>query len=319
MSRELQISQQNNSVFASAANFETAQRIANALSSSTLVPKEYQKNLPNTLIALEMAQRIGASPLMVMQHLYIVHGKPSWSSQFIIAALNSCGRFKPLSFEMTGTKGKDDRTCIAWTLEKGIVIPESVYTLMTEYRGKGVDISLFEALKKMGFPVLESPEVSIGISKAEGWYQKNGSKWQTMPELMLHYRSASFFGKLYAPEVFMGMQTSEEVRDIGSAVDITPSSTVDNLNAEFLDIKTDHNPETGEILEVPAEDAPTEEIPLHDRVNSMIASIEMDKELKGTAEYQNITETEEFRALWAEVKASGNKVLLGKISAEMSV
>src|SRR6185312_8536833 len=96
----------------SVQGFEHAQRVAKMLSSSTLIPKEYQGNIQNTMIALEMANRIGASPLMVMQNLYIVHGKPSWSSTFIIAALNSSRKFSPVRFEMTGEG--DEYGCHAW-------------------------------------------------------------------------------------------------------------------------------------------------------------------------------------------------------------
>jgi hypothetical protein len=67
------------------------------------------------------------------------------------------------------------------------------------------------------------------MAKAEGWLTKTGSKWITMPELMLKYRAAAFFGRLYAPEVLMGMQTSEEV------IDITPMqpAAVDAINAKI--------------------------------------------------------------------------------------
>jgi hypothetical protein len=196
-------------VFANASAFEDAQRMATALSKSTLVPKDYQSNMPNALIALEVAHRIGASPLMVMQNLYIVHGKPSWSSQFIIAAVNSCGRFKPLRFELTGDEGTDQRRCVAWTIEKDSTLPADVRTLADA--------------KARNISILESPPITIDIAKKEGWYGKNGSKWQTMPELMLRYRAASFFGKLYAPEILMGMQTMEESEDVGQPIDVTPT------------------------------------------------------------------------------------------------
>lgn len=168
------------------SNFELAQRMATALSKSTLIPKEFQDNLPNCLIALEMAHRMGASPMMVMQNLYIVHGKPAWSSQFVIAAINSTGRFSPLRFDMKGEK--DTRECYAWANELG-----------TGER-------------------LEGPPVSMAMAKAEGWSTKNGSKWQTLPELMLRYRAATFFGRLYAPEVLMGMKEESEVIDVDATV-----------------------------------------------------------------------------------------------------
>lgn len=175
--------------FQSAQNFELMQRMAKLLSASELIPKEFKNNIPNTVIALEMAHRVQASPLAVMQNLYIVHGKPSWSSQFIIAAINNTGNFSPLRFDMKGEN--DNRTCMAWAVEKA-----------TGER-------------------LEGPPVTMAMAKQEGWLDKNGSKWKTMPELMLRYRAGTFFGRLYAPEILMGMQSVDEVRDI---IDVTPKS-----------------------------------------------------------------------------------------------
>ena len=185
--------------FGNSLAFDFMQRQAQMLASSALVPKEFSlsdaKNqqekavkIANVVIALEMANRIGASPLSVMQNLYIVNGKPSWSSTFIIAAINGCGRFSAMRFEMTGTG--DNRTCVAVATEKA-----------TGER-------------------LESPPVSIEIAKAEGWFSKAGSKWKTMPELMLRYRCATLFGRLYAPEILMGMRSAEELEDIDDATTV---------------------------------------------------------------------------------------------------
>jgi hypothetical protein len=175
------------------AQFEHAQRIAKVLSSSDLVPTQYKNNVANTLVALEMANRMGASPLMVMQNLHIIRGRPSWGSSFIIASLNSCGRFTTLRFQGDANKCKAVAT------------------------------------DKATGEVLEGPTVSLEMAKAEGWLDKAGSKWKTMPELMLKYRAAAFFGRLFAPEVLMGMQTSEEV------IDITPMqpASVDAINAKI--------------------------------------------------------------------------------------
>ena len=76
------------------------QRKAKALADSDLVPKEYRGNLPNVLIAIDMADRLNASPLMVMQNLVIVHGKPTWSATFMIATVNQSGRFSPLRYDV---------------------------------------------------------------------------------------------------------------------------------------------------------------------------------------------------------------------------
>ncbi len=90
-------------------------------------------------------------------------------------------------YRMTGKREDDTWGCIAWAEDK-----------------KGER--------------LESPEITISIAKAEGWYQKNGSKWKTMPELMLRYRCATLFARLYAPELTMGIQTADEVEDIAPVV-----------------------------------------------------------------------------------------------------
>jgi hypothetical protein len=176
-------------VFGSKNNFEDAMRMAKCLSASTIVPASYQgdKGMPNCIIALEMANRIGASPLMVMQNLYIVHGNPGWSAKFLIAALNSSGKFSPLRYEFSGKEGADEWACRAYATDK---------------TGE----------------VLHGAWVSIGMAKKEGWYDKSGSKWKTMPQLMLQYRAAAFFQRTYAPEISMGMHTEDELRDISVEV-----------------------------------------------------------------------------------------------------
>jgi hypothetical protein len=69
-------------VFSGLAAFDAAQRMARALCSSTLVPREYQgqQGLANSLIALEIAGRMRLSPLVVMQNMTPIHGRPTRSS-----------------------------------------------------------------------------------------------------------------------------------------------------------------------------------------------------------------------------------------------
>jgi hypothetical protein len=204
--------------FGTLQGFELLQRGAKLLASSSLVPKEYQGNLPNCVIAMNMAQRVGADPLQVMQNLYVVHGRPGWSSQFLIATFNQCGKFSALRYEWTGNEGKDDWACRAYAVEK----------------------ATGETLK--------GSWVSVGTAKKEGWYDKNGSKWKTMPQQMLMYRAASWFVRAYAPELSMGLQTVDEVRDVYDAV-VTPSGDFEvQQKVEIVD------PATGEVMTGSAED-----------------------------------------------------------------
>jgi len=190
------------SVFSGIAAFEDAQRIAKALAGSTLIPPQFQgqQGFANCLVALEIANRMGMGIFQVMQNLHIIHGRPSWSSQFIIALINGCGRFEPLQYELAG-KG-EEMACRCSAVEKAT--------------GKTVT----------------GPAVTMAMAKAEGWSTKQGSKWRTMPELMLRYRAAAMFGRLYVPDLLVGIQSQEEVVDIESVnVSEQPAASVADLNA----------------------------------------------------------------------------------------
>lgn len=180
-------------IFGSIQGFESGQRIAKMFASSNLVPDTFKGDVGGCLIALEMAQRMNANVLQVMQSLYIVHGRPTLSSAFLIASFNQTGRFTAIKYEFEGEEGKDDWGCRAVTTDK--VTGEEI----------------------------KSVKVTIKMAKEEGWYGKKGSKWVTMPELMLRYRAATFLIRTTAPEIALGFQTTEEWRDV---IDITDKSQV---------------------------------------------------------------------------------------------
>lgn len=231
--------------------FELMQRIAKAFAASDLVPKQYQGNLPNCMIALDMAQRIGANPLQVMQNLYVVHGTPGWSSKFLIATVNTCGRFSTMRYEWKGEPGEEGFGCRAWAIEKA-----------TGERLDGI-------------------WVTWKMVNAEGWANKNGSKWRTMEDQMFIYRAAAFWQRAYAPELGMGLQTAEELQDVYEArrdsggtfaVDlddlrnrepeapaiIEPEEDSKTLDEESVSDNTAHQNETGADKELAPEQSGTE-------------------------------------------------------------
>jgi len=192
--------QQNNTQsqltpFADVQSFESSQRMAKALATSDLVPKQFSGNLGNTLLALEMSNRLNMPVFSVMQNLYVIHGKPSFSASFMIALVNSSNRFDtPLLFEYN-----EERTsCYA-------------YAMQGENKIKG-------------------STVTMQMAQQEGWLSKNGSKWKTMPELMLMYRAGTFFARAYVPDLLMGMKSQEEVLDVeAEIVDDNSSSDLDDM------------------------------------------------------------------------------------------
>lgn len=200
--------------------FELLQRVAKAFASSTLVPQQYQGNLANCMIALNLARRLKADELMVMQNLYIVHGNPGWSAKFLIACVNTCGRFSALRYEWRGRPGAEDFGCRAWAIER-------------------------ETGER-----LDGTWIDWKMVKAEGWNKKSGSKWLTMPDQMFVYRAAAFWQRAYAPEISMGLSTAEELADV---VDVRPdgsfSVTTESLRMDMPKVEPAGaaDPDTGEI------------------------------------------------------------------------
>ncbi|MBH20942.1 MAG: hypothetical protein CML98_04120 [Rhodobiaceae bacterium] len=185
------------SIYQSQNSFEFAQRQAKSLCESNLVPTDYrgQKGLPNCLVALEMSKRMNLSPLTVMQNLNIIHGTPSWSAQFISSQILGCGRFTNFDYIVSGQGETLEVQCVAKRVEDQKIVK--------------------------GTPV------SMRMAKLEGWTRN--SKYQSMPELMLRNRAATFFGRQYIPDLLLGVQTSEEVVDI-QPLNVTPETDKESLN-----------------------------------------------------------------------------------------
>ena len=174
---------------------EKAWKAAGFLASTDIVPSTFKKR-ENCLIALDIANRTGMQPLTVMQNLYIVQGKPSWSGQMCIALINMSGRFTPLEFQFVGEVGTDSHGCFAYA------------TRLDNGKQYCSDI------------------VTIGMAKKEGWYSKSGSKWQSMPIQMMMYRAGAFFGRVHCPDILMGLPLADEMNDINKE---QPSSNLSQL------------------------------------------------------------------------------------------
>lgn len=171
------------SPFESIAAFQQHLPMAEFLARSTVVPEAYQGNPANCLLAVDVANRANMSVLSVFQNLLIINGKPAWTGKFVIATLNSCGKFEPLQYESKGEEGSYDYAVRAVATSK--VTGERVEGVWVSYR-----------------MVVDS-----------GWLYE-GSPWNSKPDLMYIYRAASFFGSVNAPEILLGIPTDDEARDI---------------------------------------------------------------------------------------------------------
>lgn len=170
------------SVWTNKEQFDQIARSANMLAKTTIIPQNYQGKPADCFIAIEMASRMGISPMMVMQNMYTVKGKPAWSGQACITLINSCGKFRNVKCVYTGEKGTENRGCY------------------------------FSATRISDGETVDGTEITMIMAKAEGWTAN--SKWRNMPEQMLAYRAAAFFARIHCPEALMGAQTVDEVEDI---------------------------------------------------------------------------------------------------------
>ncbi len=161
-------------------------RFSEFLAKSPLLPEVFRGNPGSVMIALNMAQRLRMDPLMVCQNIVIVHGNAGLSGKFAIALLNRSPKYSRIEYRYCN--GKD-------------------YTGGMQVIGHRKDD-----------PGDKRPDVGTAVTlemaRAEGW--TSNKKWQTMPEQMMRYRAAAFFARAFVPEELLGMQTAEELEDVGA-------------------------------------------------------------------------------------------------------
>lgn len=179
MANEL-VETRQTSVYSDVTLYNNALKMAEGLAKSELVPDNYRNKPESCLIAIDVARQIGArSPIFVMQNLFVVKGKPSWSGQYCDAIVRA--NFKKVKVELSGEG--DERGC-----------------KVTAYDDNG--------------NFCEGTRITIRMAKQEGWFNKTGSKWQTMPDLMLQYRAFAFFARIHCPDKLLGIHDEFENVDI---------------------------------------------------------------------------------------------------------
>lgn len=209
--------------------FEHGWRVAKLFASSQLIPTHLRDKPADCFIALHMARELRENPVVVLQNIYIVSGKAGWSATYMIGRANRSGVFKGrITWQSEGAGDKLVVTARATLADTGEVI---------------------------------QAEASMAMAKAEGW-TKN-SKYTSMPEHMLRWRSATMLIRLYAPEVMLGIPTSDELEDMGASgrmVDVT--STDEPIERDAFEQAAsgraiEYDAETGEIAETVTVEAET--------------------------------------------------------------
>lgn len=178
--------------------FEHLWRVAKAFSASRMVPTHFQQKPEDCMVALMMAQQLQVNPLLALQNVQVVNGRPGFSASFAIGLANQRGPFSgPITWS---TKGK----------------------------GEGLEVTAHATIRSSGEVVATT--VTMEMAKAEGW-TKN-PKYRSIPEQMLRYRAATWLIRLHCPEVLMGLHSSEELEDV-QPVAVKEVGVVASLNQQI--------------------------------------------------------------------------------------
>ena len=195
------------SVYSDVSLYNNALKMAEGLAKSDLIPDNYKGKPESCLIAIDVARQIGSrSPLFVMQNLFIVKGKPSWSGQYCDAIVRA--NFKKVKVDLSGEG--DERGC---------------------------KVTAYDENDNF----CEGTRITIRMAKQEGWFNKTGSKWQTMPDLMLQYRAFAFFARIHCPDKLLGIHDEFENVDISKI-----EQRADNPFEEVIDAEVVQEPEQTE-------------------------------------------------------------------------
>jgi len=179
-------------------------RVAGMYSASALFPKHLRGNSPeearaNAVMVMNIADRLGEDTLTVANHVYFVGNKAGWAASYMINRANQYGIFKnPIDWEIDG-------------------------------EGESLEVTAHAEMAATGKRV--SKKITFKQAKQEGW--TSNKKYQTMPETMLQYRSATALIRLYCPEVMQGMPVVEEGDEASRSNirDVTPDAPADLTDA----------------------------------------------------------------------------------------
>lgn len=155
--------------------FELAQRQAKAMITGSILPPQF-RTVGDVLILNEMSKSLKIPSIMLAQGLYMVKNKPSMSGQLVIAILNGSKRFD---------------APIRW-----------------EERAKPWGIRAYASINGDKF---EGDWIDDALIQANGWI--SNPHWKNNKQLMAKYRAATWFARLYCPDLLMGMTTEGEVVD----------------------------------------------------------------------------------------------------------
>lgn len=168
---------------------EGVMRLCGILAESTIVPKDFQGNPGNILIAIQWGRELGLEPLQAMQSIAVINGRPAIWGDAMLALVRGSGLMESIR-EETIDDPDDGRIAICTIKRRGETAVQRTFSM--------------EQAKRAGLAGKPGP-------------------WQQYPDRMLQLRARGFGLRDVFPDVLRGVWIAEEARDTPvEPRDITP-------------------------------------------------------------------------------------------------
>ncbi len=167
-------------------SMQEAMQMAEMLSGSEMVPKNYQRKPQDTLVAMMMGSELGLNPIQALQNIAVINGKPAIYGDALLALVQNHPKFG--GHEESFDEQTMTASCTVWR--------------------KGDD-------KKH----------TVIFSRQDAEHAKLWGKqgpWQQYPKRMLMWRARGYALRDKFADALGGLITVEEARDIPEERDITP-------------------------------------------------------------------------------------------------
>lgn len=172
--------------FLTPTNLQEAMQIAEILSSSDIVPKDYQRKPGNILVAMQWGAEIGLQPLQAMQNIAVINGRPSIWGDAMLALVRGSGQLDFIKEEIS---------------EDGL---KATCTVKRKNEDPVASVFTMEDAKRAGLSGKQGP-------------------WTQYPKRMMKLRARSYALRDVFPDVLKGMAIAEEEQD--KEIDVTPAAT----------------------------------------------------------------------------------------------
>ncbi len=169
---------------------EVQMAYADRLADSSLVPNDYRGKPANILVALGYADALGLAPMIALQQINIISGKPAMSAQLMAALTRRAGHKLRVLKQESGVWAKVIRSDD----------PESEFTAHWD----------------------------LARAKAAGYLNKPG-QWKSDPLLMCKWRAISEVVREACPEVLAGAYLPDEL-DWSAPPSTAPTAPVVNTS-----------------------------------------------------------------------------------------